>query len=85
MEPNPPSSSYFVREANSQAVVVSILGKFTSQESFKSISITSNDSNNDSEQENRREPNFIPPVVNSDNETERKERFKARDSPEEPA
>ena len=29
--------------------------------------------------------NFVPPVVNSDNETGRKERGKAGDSPEEPA
>ena len=34
---------------------------------------------NDSEQENHRQPNFIPPVVNSDNETGREERGKDGD------
>ena len=73
MELNPPSSFYFAREANGRALVVSILGKFVSQESFKSVSTMSqNNSNNDSEQENHRQPNLIPPVVNSDNETGRK-------------
>ena len=47
--------------------------------------MSQNNSNNDSEQENHCQPNFILPVVNSDNETGRKERGKARDSPEEPA
>ena len=36
-----------------------------------------------SKQENHRQPNFIPPLVDSDNETRQKERGKARDSPEE--
>ena len=46
-----------------------------SQESFKSVStISQNNSNNDSEQENHPQPNFIPPVVNSANETGRKGR-----------
>ena len=56
------SSFYFVREANGRALVVSILGKFISQKSFKRVStISQNNSNNDSDQENRRQPNFIPP------------------------
>ena len=43
-------SFYFVREANGRALVVSILGKFISQESFKSVStVSQNNSNNDSE------------------------------------
>ena len=75
MKLSPPSSFYFVREADGLALVVSILGKFMSQESFKSVStISQNNSNNDSEQENHRQPNFIPPVVNSANETGRKGR-----------
>ena len=42
---------------------VSILGKFISQENFKSVSTMSkNNSNDDSEQENHRQPNFIAPV-----------------------
>ena len=46
-----------------------------SQESFKSVpTISQNNSNNNSEQENHRQPNFIPPVVNSANETGRKGR-----------
>ena len=50
--------------------------------------MSQNNSNNDSQQENHRQPNFIfpvIPVVNSDNETGRKERGKAWDSPKEPA
>ena len=47
--------------------------------------MSQNDSNNDSEQENHRQPNFIPSVVNSDNEKGWKEIGKAGDSPEEPA
>ena len=46
--------------------------------------MSQNNSNNDSEQENHRQPNFIPPVVNSDNEKGWKESGKAGDSPEEP-
>ena len=46
-----------------------------SQESFKSVpTISQNNSNNNSEQENHCQPNFIPPVVNSANETGRKGR-----------
>ena len=79
-------SFYFVREVNGRPLVVSILGKFISQESFKSVStVSQNNSNNDSEQENHRQPNFIPPVVTSDNEKGRKEKGKAGDLPEEPA
>ena len=63
MESNPLSSFYFVREAKGRALIVSILGKFRSQENFKSVSTMSqNNSNDDSEQENHRQPNFIPPV-----------------------
>ena len=81
-----PSSFYFVREANGPALVVSILEKFISQESFKGIStVSQNNSNNDSKQENHCQPNYIAPAVNSDNETGRIERGKAGDSPEEPA
>ena len=77
---------YFVCEADGQALVVCILEKFISQESFKSISTMSqNNSNNDSEHQNHRQPNFIPPVVISDNEKGQKERGKAGDSLEEPA
>ena len=48
-----------------------------SQESFKSVStISQNNSNNDSEQENHRQPNFIRPVKNSDNKTDRAERIR---------
>ena len=47
--------------------------------------MSQNDSSNDSEQQNRRKQSFIPLVVNSDNETGRKESGKAGDSPEEPA
>ena len=66
MEPNPPSSFYFVCEAKGRARVVSILEKFISQESFKSVfTMSQSNSNNDPEQENHRKPNFILPVVNS--------------------
>ena len=85
MEPNPPSSFYIGREANDRALVVSIVGKFVSQESFKIESTMSqNNSNNDSEQQNQHQPNFIFPVANSDDETGRKESSKAGDSPVEP-
>ena len=47
--------------------------------------MSQNNLNNDSKQENHRQPSFIPSVVNSDNEAGRKERGKAGDSPEEPA
>ena len=47
--------------------------------------MSQNNSNNDSEQENHRQPQFIPPVVNSDNGKVRTEGGKAGDSPEEPA
>ena len=43
-----------------------------------------NSSNYDSEQESQHQPNFIPTVENSDNETRRKESVKAGDSLEEP-
>ena len=46
--------------------------------------MSQNNSNNDSEQEIQHQPNFIPPVVNSDNETVRKESVKPGDSPEKP-
>ena len=67
MELNPPSSFYFVREANGRAPVVSILGKIICQESFKSASaMLQSNSNNDFEQENHPQSNFILPVGNSD-------------------
>ena len=47
--------------------------------------MSKNNSSNDSEQKNHRQPNFIPLVVNSDDETGRKERGEAGDSPEAPA
>ena len=69
-----PSSFYFVREPNGRALVVSILRKFIAQERLKNDSTRSeNNSNNDIKQENHRQPIFIVPVVNSDNETGRKE------------
>ena len=72
----------FVSNANGRALVVSILGKFISQESFKSVSTMSqNNSYNDSEQENHCQLNFVHPVVNSDNEKGRKEIGKAGDPP----
>ena len=43
--------------------------------------MSQNNLNNDSEQENHRQPNFIPQVLNSG----RKESGKAVDSPEKPA
>ena len=47
--------------------------------------MSQNNSNNDSEQENQHQPNFIPFVVNSDNEMGRKKSGKDGYSPEEPA
>ena len=47
--------------------------------------MSQNNSNNDSEQECQHQPNFIPPVEKSDNETGRRESGKAGDSPEEAA
>ena len=47
--------------------------------------MSQSNSNNDSEQENHCQPNFIPPVVNSDNETGRNESGKPGNSPEEAA
>ena len=46
--------------------------------------LSQNNSNNDFEQENQHQPNFILPVVNSDNETVRKKSGKAGDSSGEP-
>ena len=47
--------------------------------------MSKNNSSNNSERKNHRQPNFIPLVVNSDDETGRKKRGEAGDSPEEPA
>ena len=41
--------------------------------------MSQNNSNNDSEQESQHKPNFISPVVNSGNETGRKEGGKVGD------
>ena len=78
MELNPSCSFYFVREAKCQALLVSILEKFISQESFKIASaMPQNNSNNGLEQENQHQ--------NPDNETMRKECGKAGVSPVDPA
>lgn len=61
MEPSPPFSFYFVRKANGQAVVVSILRKFIFQESLKIVTTMSqNNLDNDSKQENQHPPTLFP-------------------------